>query len=128
MHRLLLALAVTLALAPAAHAWSWPADGRVLAPFSFDPANPDAAGHHGGVVIAAGARIGAPRAGSAAAGARTGAGQRTRAACRAGAAAAARPRTGGGIRGDNRARTTVGDSAGSDGGTWRGSRSCGRGP
>src|SRR5439155_2333859 len=51
MRRLLLVLIAMLATAPAAQAWSWPADGPVLAPFSFDPANPYAAGQHRGVDV-----------------------------------------------------------------------------
>src|SRR5947209_4168066 len=66
MRRLLLVLIATLAIAPAAHAWTWPADGRVLAPFSFDPANPYAAGQHRGLDIGGGSgeAVHAPVAGT----------------------------------------------------------------
>jgi len=66
MRRLLLVLLAMLATAPAAHAWSWPADGPVLAPFSFDPTNPYAAGQHRGLDIdgVAGAAVRAPAAGT----------------------------------------------------------------
>src|SRR5256885_313655 len=62
MRRLLLVLIAMLATAPAAQAWSWPADGPVLAPFSFDPANPYAAGQHRGLDVGgvAGAAVRAP--------------------------------------------------------------------
>ncbi|TML71641.1 MAG: M23 family metallopeptidase [Actinobacteria bacterium] len=42
-----------LALPTAAAAWTWPVDGDVLRPFSFDPAHPYAAGQHRGLEIAA---------------------------------------------------------------------------
>src|SRR5213082_151443 len=66
MRRLLLVLIAMLATAPAAQAWSWPADGPVLAPFSFDPTNPYAAGQHRGLDIGgvAGAAVRAPAAGT----------------------------------------------------------------
>ena len=66
MRRLLLVLIAMLATAPAAQAWSWPADGPVLAPFSFDPANPYAAGQHRGLDIggAASAAVRAPASGT----------------------------------------------------------------
>ena len=66
MRRLLLVLIAMLATAPAAQAWSWPADGPVLAPFSFDPANPYAAGQHRGLDIggAASAPVRAPASGT----------------------------------------------------------------
>ena len=66
MRRLLLVLIAMLATAPAAQAWSWPADGPVLAPFSFDPANPYAAGQHRGLDVGgvAGAAVRAPAAGT----------------------------------------------------------------
>src|SRR5215831_6370382 len=65
MHRLLLVLIAMLAIAPTAHAWTWPADGPVLAPFSFDPGNPYAAGQHRGLDVAGGAAapVPAPAAG-----------------------------------------------------------------
>lgn len=40
---------------PVAQAWTWPVQGPVLAPFSFDPAQPYAAGQHRGIDIGAGA-------------------------------------------------------------------------
>src|SRR5262249_26580587 len=66
MRRILLALVAALALAPAAQAWSWPAGGQVLAPFTFDPANPSAAGQHRGVDIGGspGAPVRAPISGT----------------------------------------------------------------
>ena len=50
---LALPLIVVLALAPAAHAWSWPVQGPVLAPFSYDEAHPYASGQHRGIDIGA---------------------------------------------------------------------------
>src|SRR5512132_168272 len=38
---------------PVAHAWTWPVDGPVLRPFSFDRAHPYAAGQHRGVDLGA---------------------------------------------------------------------------
>ncbi len=63
---LLAALSAALALAPAAGAWSWPADGPVLQPFDFDPAHPYAAGQHRGIDLGAdaGAVVVAPAAGT----------------------------------------------------------------
>jgi hypothetical protein len=65
MRRLLLVLIATLAIVPTAHAWTWPADGRILAPFAFDPGNPYAAGQHRGIDVAGGpaAAVRAPAAG-----------------------------------------------------------------
>src|SRR5450432_3839322 len=65
MRRLLFVLAVALVVAPAAGAWTWPADGPVLQPFSFDPAHPYAAGQHRGIDIGgnAGGTVAAPAAG-----------------------------------------------------------------
>ena len=65
MRRLLLVLLVALAAVPAARAWTWPTDGQVLQPFSFDPASPYAAGQHRGVDLAGspGDAVHAPRAG-----------------------------------------------------------------
>src|SRR5215213_8435111 len=54
MRRLLLALAIALVVAPAASAWTWPADGVVLRPFAFDPAHPYAGGQHRGIDVAGG--------------------------------------------------------------------------
>ena len=50
---------------PAAHAWIWPTDGQVLQPFTFDPANPYAAGQHRGIDLGGspGEAVRAPRAG-----------------------------------------------------------------
>src|SRR5438067_6295233 len=47
----LLAVALSLCAAPAAHAWTWPAGGAVLRPFSFDPAHPYAGGQHRGIDV-----------------------------------------------------------------------------
>jgi len=55
-----------LALPTAAAAWTWPVDGRVLRPFTFDPAHPYAAGQHRGLDIAAaaGSAVRAPAGGT----------------------------------------------------------------
>lgn len=55
-----------LVWAPAAYAWSWPVEGPVLQPFSFDPAHPYAAGQHRGIDIGAatGTPVVAPAAGT----------------------------------------------------------------
>jgi murein DD-endopeptidase MepM/ murein hydrolase activator NlpD len=53
MHRILVLLvlaAALVAVGPAA-AWTWPTDGPVLLPFSFDPAHPYAGGQHRGVDV-----------------------------------------------------------------------------
>src|SRR4051794_22834531 len=69
MLRLLLAIfacASTAALAAVpACAWTWPADGLVAQPFTFDPAHPYAAGQHRGIDVAgaAGAVVRAPAGG-----------------------------------------------------------------
>jgi peptidase M23-like protein len=58
---------VFLVWAPAANAWSWPVQGPVLRPFSYDEANPYAAGQHRGIDIganAAGDSVVAPAAGT----------------------------------------------------------------
>ncbi len=57
---------VALVVVPAAGAWTWPSDGAVLQPYSFDPAHPYAAGQHRGIDVggAAGAPVVAPAAGS----------------------------------------------------------------
>ena len=39
--------------APVARAWTWPVDGPVLRPFSFDRAHPYAAGQHRGIDLGA---------------------------------------------------------------------------
>jgi Peptidase family M23 len=67
LSRVALALVVFLAWAPAAHAWSWPVQGPVLEPFSFDAAHPYASGQHRGIDIgadAAGQTVVAPAAGT----------------------------------------------------------------
>jgi murein DD-endopeptidase MepM/ murein hydrolase activator NlpD len=53
IRRLVLPLLVFLAWTPAAYAWSWPVQGPVLQPFSYDEAHPFAAGQHRGVDIGA---------------------------------------------------------------------------
>jgi len=58
---------VFLAWTPAAYAWSWPVQGPVLQPFTYDEAHPYAAGQHRGVDIgaaAAGQIVVAPTAGT----------------------------------------------------------------
>jgi MYXO-CTERM domain-containing protein len=53
--------------APAAYAWSWPVQGPVVQPFSYDEAHPYASGQHRGVDIgadAAGEPVVAPAAGT----------------------------------------------------------------
>jgi Peptidase family M23 len=64
--RLVLAVLVFLAWAPAAHAWSRPVPGPVLQPFAYDEAHPYAAGQHRGIDIgaAAGEPVSAPAAGA----------------------------------------------------------------
>jgi len=67
VRRLLILIVFALALpAPVARAWTWPVDGPVLRPFSFDRAHPYAAGQHRGVDLGAptGAAVLAPVAGS----------------------------------------------------------------
>src|SRR6476469_5424434 len=65
MRRILLALLVALAIVAPARAWTWPADGPVLQPYSFDPELPKAPGYHRGVDVAGslGAVVHAPAAG-----------------------------------------------------------------
>ena len=46
-----------------AGAWTWPADGPVLQPFSFDPEHPKAPGQHRGIDVAGSLGDGGPRAG-----------------------------------------------------------------
>jgi len=56
-----------LAWTPVAHAWSWPVQGPVLQPFSYDEAHPYATGQHRGIDIgadAAGEGVGAPATGT----------------------------------------------------------------
>jgi len=65
--RVALLLVASLAWAPAAYAWSWPVQGPVLEPFSYDEAHPYAAGQHRGIDIgadAAGQTVVAPAAGT----------------------------------------------------------------
>jgi Peptidase family M23 len=65
--RLLLPVVVFAVWAPAANAWSWPIQGPVLRPFSYDEAHPYAAGQHRGIDIgadAAGEVVSAPAAGT----------------------------------------------------------------
>ena len=60
------AVLAALFFVPAAGAWTWPAAGPVVQPFSFDPAHPYAAGQHRGVDIAgdSGTTVVAPEGGS----------------------------------------------------------------
>src|SRR4051794_30565015 len=58
MRRMLLVLLLAvplvllgLAVAASAGAWTWPADGPVIQPFSFDPLLPKAPGQHRGVDV-----------------------------------------------------------------------------
>lgn len=58
---------VLLAWAPAAYAWSWPVQGPVLQPFTYDESHPYASGQHRGIDIggdAAGEQVVAPAAGT----------------------------------------------------------------
>jgi hypothetical protein len=58
---------VVLVWAPAAYAWSWPVQGPVLQPFSYDESHPYASGQHRGIDIgadAAGEQVVAPAAGT----------------------------------------------------------------
>ena len=67
MRRLLLAAVLAaLCFVPTAGAWTWPARGDVVQPFSFDPAHPYAAGYHRGIDIAdvLGATVVAPATGA----------------------------------------------------------------
>ena len=61
------AVAAALGVTPAALAWSWPTDGRVLRPFAFGE-NPYAAGLHRGVDVAGdpGTSVRAPTGGTVA--------------------------------------------------------------
>jgi hypothetical protein len=64
---LALLLLVFLVWAPAAYAWSWPVQGPVVQPFSYDESHPYAAGQHRGVDIgayASGGTVVAPEAGT----------------------------------------------------------------
>ena len=68
MRRAFLAAVMLAALlsVPCAAAWTWPAAGDVVQPFSFDPAHPYAAGQHRGVDVGgeAGSTVVAPEGGS----------------------------------------------------------------
>jgi hypothetical protein len=67
IRRLAILLLVFLAWAPAAYAWSWPVQGPVLQPFSYDESHPYADGQHRGIDIGAGAlgdTVVAPAAGT----------------------------------------------------------------
>jgi Peptidase family M23 len=67
LRRLSLPLLVFLLWTPAAYAWSWPVQGPVLQPFSYDEAHPYAAGQHRGIDIGAdatGETVVAPAAGT----------------------------------------------------------------
>jgi hypothetical protein len=67
IRRLPLLLLVFLVWAPAAYAWSWPVQGPVVQPFSYDESHPYAPGQHRGVDIgadAAGETVVAPAAGT----------------------------------------------------------------
>lgn len=64
--RLALTVLLFLVWAPVANAWTWPVQGKVLEPFSYDEAHPYAAGQHRGIDIgadAAGEQVVAPAAG-----------------------------------------------------------------
>src|SRR5262244_3072690 len=65
MRRILLALLVALAVAAPAGAWTWPADGPVIQPYSFDPQLPKAPGFHRGIDVAGpiGATVRVPASG-----------------------------------------------------------------
>jgi hypothetical protein len=65
--RIALPAVLFLVWTPAAHAWSWPLQGPVLKPFTYDEAHPYASGQHRGIDIgaaAAGDSVVAPAAGS----------------------------------------------------------------
>jgi hypothetical protein len=67
IRRLALLLVVFLIWTPAAYAWSWPVQGPVLQPFSYDESHPYASGQHRGIDIgvdAAGEAVLAPAAGT----------------------------------------------------------------
>src|SRR2546429_7421927 len=65
MRRFAVVLLCVLALPASARAWTWPVDGPVLRPFTFDPAHPYSGGQHRGIDIgaAAGAPVAAPAGG-----------------------------------------------------------------
>ena len=65
--RLALTVLLFLVWVPVANAWTWPVQGPVLQPFSYDEAHPYAAGQHRGIDIganAAGERVVAPSTGT----------------------------------------------------------------
>lgn len=65
--RLALTVLLFLVWAPVANAWTWPVQGPVLEPFSYDEAHPYAAGQHRGIDIGAnvaGEQVVAPAAGT----------------------------------------------------------------
>jgi len=66
IRRLALLSLVFLVWAPAAYAWSWPVQGPVVQPFSYDESHPYAPGQHRGVDIGAdaGETVVAPAAGT----------------------------------------------------------------
>ena len=67
IRRLALVLFVFGVWTPAAYAWSWPVQGPVVQPFSYDEAHPYASGQHRGVDIGAdavGEGVVAPAAGT----------------------------------------------------------------
>src|SRR5947208_12021269 len=67
IRRLALLLLVYLVWTPAAYAWSWPVQGPVLEPFSYDESDPYTSGQHRGIDIgadAAGESVVAPAAGT----------------------------------------------------------------
>jgi hypothetical protein len=65
MRRVVVPVVIALVFAPAAAAWTWPVDGPVLEPFTFDRTHPYAGGQHRGIVVGAAARadVRAPAAG-----------------------------------------------------------------
>jgi len=60
------AVLAALLFVPCAGAWTWPAAGDVVQPFSFDPGHPYAAGQHRGIDVAGdqGSTVVAPEGGS----------------------------------------------------------------
>jgi Peptidase family M23 len=67
IRRLAVLLFVFLAWTPAAYAWSWPVQGPVVRPFSYDESHPYASGQHRGIDIGAdavGEKVVAPAAGT----------------------------------------------------------------
>ena len=63
--RCLVVLVLALTFAGPARAWTWPASGPVLLPFTFDPSHPYTAGQHRGIDVGgtAGEVVHAPAAG-----------------------------------------------------------------